>query len=187
MVSLFCLWLPILLSAIAVFIVSSIIHMFLGYHSKDFDKLENEDQVMDDLSKHNIKPGSYVMPYASSVKAMGSEDYKTKAEKGPVGHMTVLPNGIQNMGTSLLLWFLFALLVSFCAAYIASRALPPAACYLSVIRFVGASAFMGYSLALLQNSIWYKRKWRGTLLSMLDGLIYAIITGLIFAWLWPQI
>ena len=42
MVSIFSLWLPILLSGVMVFILSSIIHMVLGYHRNDFKGLPDE-------------------------------------------------------------------------------------------------------------------------------------------------
>jgi hypothetical protein len=90
------------------------------------------------------------------------------------------------MGTSLLLWFLYSVLVSVFAAYIAGRALGPGARYLGVFRFVGATAFMGYSLALLQQSIWYRRNWGTTLKLMVDGLVYGLLTGGTFGWLWPR-
>jgi len=45
--------------------------------------------------------------------------------------------------------------------------------------------FGGYALALLQNSIWYKRAWNFTLKSMADGLVYALLTAGTFGWLWP--
>ena len=43
------LWLPILLAAGLAFVGSSVIHMFLGYHRKDFGKAPDEDEVMDAL------------------------------------------------------------------------------------------------------------------------------------------
>jgi len=49
MVSIVSLWLPILLSAAAVFILSSIIHMVLKYHNNDFKALPSEEPVMDDI------------------------------------------------------------------------------------------------------------------------------------------
>jgi len=42
MVPMLSLWLPILLSAFVVFVVSSIIHTVLGYHASDFEKLARE-------------------------------------------------------------------------------------------------------------------------------------------------
>jgi len=185
MVPVMSLWLPILLSAVFVFIVSSIIHMLLPYHRSDFKKLPAENDVMDALGRFNIPPGDYVMPYAGNPKAMQSEEYKGKRNKGPVAVMTVVKSGEQSMAGDLVLWFLYSIVVGIFAAYIAGRALEPGAHYLAVFRFAGASAFLGYALALMQNSIWYKRSWSATIKSMFDGLVYALVTAGTFGWLWP--
>lgn len=185
MVSIVSLWLPILLSAVVVFILSSIIHMVLKYHSSDFAKLPNEEKLMDDLHKSNIPAGSYMFPFAADQKERNSQEFKDKLNKGPIGILTVSPGGSVNMGSSLIQWFVYCLIVSVFAAYIAGRAVPAGTEYLSVFRFAGATAFAGYSLALMQNSIWYKRSWSVTLKSMFDGLIYALFTGGVFGWLWP--
>ena len=185
MISLMSYWLPILISAIFVFIVSSLIHMLFKYHSNDFIKVPSEDEVMDSLRKFNISAGDYVVPYAGSAEAMKSEEFKEKVNSGPAIFMTVLPSGPQNMGKSLFMWFLYSILIGILAAYITSRAVGPNPHYLDVFRFAGATSFIAYSIALLQNSIWYKRKWSSTLKSMFDGLIYAFVTAGTFGWLWP--
>ena len=185
MVSILSLWLPILLSAVAVFILSSIIHMVLGYHKNDFSALPNEKQVLDDLRKHNLPEGNYSFPRANSLKDMKSTEFIEKMKQGPVGMMTITKNGPPNMGKELALWFIYSIIVGIFAAYIAGNALAPGAHYLAVFRFAGATAFVGYSLALLQSSIWYKRSWSATFKSMFDGLIYALFTGGIFGWVWP--
>lgn len=185
MVSIFSLWLPILLSAIAVFIVSSILYMVLPFHRKDFKKLADEDKVMDALRPFNIPPGDYFVPCAQSGKEMKSKEYKEKMNKGPVFIMTVLPTGQQSTATNMILWFLYSILIGIFAAYITSRAVGPGAEYLQVFRFAGCSSFMAYSLALLQNSIWYKKSWCTTIKSVIDGLIYALVTAGFFGWLWP--
>jgi hypothetical protein len=77
-------------------------------------------------------------------------------------------------------------LVSVFAAYVAGRALAPGAHYLGVFRFAGAVAFAGYSLGILQFSIWYRRNWGTTMKSVFDGLIYALLTAGTFGWLWPR-
>ena len=186
MVPLMSLGVPILLSAVLVFVVSSIIHMALPYHRGDVRKLPAEDDVMEALRRFNIPPGDYMVPRAGSSAAMKSPEFLEKLKKGPVLLMTVIPNGPISMGTSLLLWFLYSILVSVIAAYVAGRALAPGADYLAVFRFVGCTAFTGYSLALLQNSIWYKRSWGTTLKSMFDGLVYGLVTAGTFGWLWPH-
>lgn len=185
MVPVMSLWLPILLSAVFVFIASSIIHMVLGYHRADFGKVPDEDGVMDALGKFNIPPGDYVIPCAGSTKEMSSPEFIEKCNKGPVAFMTVIENGPPKMGGSLAMWFIYCIVVSIFAAYIGGRALAPGANYLDVFRFVGCTAFIGYTLALLQNSIWYKRNWGATFKSMFDGLIYGLLTAGTFGWLWP--
>ncbi len=185
MVSIISLWLPILLSGVAVFIISSIIHMVLQYHKNDFVKLPSEEQVMDDLRKANIPPGDYHFPHANDMKDMKSSEFVEKMKRGPVGLMTIIENASPNMGKQLFLWFIYSIIVGIFAAYITGNALAPGADYLAVFRFAGTTAFVGYSLALLQNSIWYKRNWAATLKSMFDGLIYSLFTAGIFGWLWP--
>jgi hypothetical protein len=180
------LWMPILLSAIFVFVVSSIIHMVLPYHRTDFRKLPSEDDVMESLRKFDIPPGDYVMPCPGSPKEMGSPEYQEKTNKGPVAFITVMPSGRQTMGKSLALWFLYSVGVGILAAYVAGRALEPGAHDLSVFRFAGATAFIGYAVALWQNSIWYKRSWMATLKSNFDGFVYALVTAGTFGWLWPN-
>jgi hypothetical protein len=179
------LWLPILLSAVLVFVVSSLIHMLLKYHNTDFGKVPNEDQVMDALRPFGIAPGDYVIPHAGSMDAMKTPEFIEKMTKGPVAFVTVVENGPPAMGKSLVQWFVYCLLVGIFAAYIAGHALDPGAEYLPVFRYVGAVAFTGYALALLQNSIWYKRNWVATLKSVFDGLVYALVTAGMFGWLWP--
>ena len=186
MVSLLSLWLPILLSALLVFIASALMHTVLGYHANDFRKLDDEEAARRSLGAIRIPPGQYVIPYAGSTAAMKSPEYEEKMRTGPVVLLTVRPNGPFNMGSSLGLWFLYILVVSLFAAYIASRAIPPGADYLDAFRFTGTVAFAGYSLALIQESIWYWRSWRTTIVNVLDGLVYALLTAGVFGWLWPR-
>ena len=186
MVPVTSLWIPILLSAVIVFVASSIIHMLLSYHRNDLRKLSKEDEVMGVLRGFNIPHGDYAMPYAGSMEGMKKPEFIDKMKKGPVVFMTILPSGPPSMGKSLLLWFFYSVLVSFFAAYVTGRALAPGVRYLAVFRFIGATAFMGYSLALLQNSIWYKRNWGMTLRSVFDGLLYGLLTAGTFGWLWPR-
>lgn len=185
MVSLASLWLPILLSAILVFVVSSIIHMALGYHRTDFTAVPNEAGVMDALRPHGVPPGDYMVPYAGSSAAMKDPAYTEKLQRGPVLMMTVFPSGPFSMGSSLVQWFLYCVLVSLFAAYITGRALGPGAPYLEAFRYAGTVAFAGYALAQLQDSIWYRRKWSTTMKNVFDGLVYALATAGVFGWMWP--
>jgi hypothetical protein len=187
MVSISSLWLPILLSAVAVFIASSLIHMVLGYHAADYEKLPAEDDVMAALRKFEIPPGDYMIPCPGSPKAMKDPAFLEKFKAGPRAMMTVMGSGGEmNMGPQFIQWFLYSILIGITAAYISGRALPPGAHYRAVFRFAGATAFFGYSVALWPMSIWYKRSWGTTFRSTIDGLIYGLLTGGFFGWLWPR-
>ena len=185
MIGLMELWLPILVSAVFVFVVSSLIHMVIPWHKNDYPRLPQEDAFRAAVGPMDLPPGDYMIPRASSSADMKSAEFVTKMEQGPNVVMTVMPKGTMGMGQSLVLWFLYAVLVSVFAAYIAGRVLPAGAEYLEIFRFAGTTAFLGYSMALLQMSIWYRRGWGLTLKSMLDGLLYAAVTAGAFGWLWP--
>ena len=186
MTALGALWLPILLSAVMVFVVSSLIHMFTPWHKSDYPRLPNEDRVMDALRPLAIPPGDYVMPRASTRQEMSSPEFAERMKRGPVMMFTVLPSGPPTMGKSLALWFLYAVVVGVFAAYVTGRALAPGAEYLRVFRFVGTTAFLAYALALWQMSIWFRRAWLTTIKASVDGLIYALLTAGTFGWLWPR-
>jgi hypothetical protein len=161
--------------------------MVLKYHNSNVKKVPNEDGVMDALRPFNIPPGDYMLPRCDSSKEMNSPEFTEKLKKGPVAIITVLPNGPFSMGKSLVIWFIYCLVVGIFAAYIAGRALPPGSEYLSVFRLAGTTAFIGYSLALLHDSIWYARAWSTTFKFLFDGLIYGLLTGGTFGWLWPSL
>ena len=186
MTGLDALWLPILLSSAIVFVVSSAIHMASPWHKGDYPMVPNQDKAMDALRPLAIPPGDYMVPHPSSREQMRSPEFAEKMKQGPVMMLTVMPNGPMAMGKTFVLWFLYAAAVGVCAAYVAGRALPVGAPYLHVFRFVGATAFIGYSLALWQMSIWYRRAWSTTIRATVDGLIYAACTAGTFGWLWPR-
>lgn len=186
MVALTSLWAPILLGGVLVFVVSSIIHMLLPYHRTDFGTLPAEDEVMEALRRFKIPPGDYLVPCAGTPDRMRTTEFQEKMKRGPVAMMTVMESGAPSMGKPLAGWFVYSLIVGLFAGYVASRALGPGAEYLDVFRYVGTVAFVGYSLALWQNTIWYKRSASATAKSTFDGLIYALLTAGAFGWLWPR-
>ena len=186
MVGLQALWLPILLSAIIVFIVSSVIHMLLPWHKSDYARVPDEDKLMGALRPLALPPDDYMVPRPSGRQEMRSPEFAAKIQKGPVLMLTVLPNGPMPMGKSLALWFLYSLVVGVFAGYVAGRALPVGAEYLRVFQLAGATAFIAYAAALWQMSIWYRRGWDITIKATVDGLVYALLTAGAFGWLWPR-
>jgi len=186
MTSLSALWLPTLVSAVVVFFASSLIHMVLPWHKSDYPKMPKEDEVMAALRPLAIPPGDYFLPRAADMKDMRTPAFQEKLKQGPVAVMTVLPNGMMNMSRSLTQWFVFLLVVGVFTGYVACMSLPAGAPYPRVFRVVFTVAFVAYSLALCELSIWYRRGWSLTLKGFLDGAIYAALTAGTFGWLWPR-
>jgi hypothetical protein len=182
MTPLMSLWLPILVAALGVFVASSIIHMVTPWHHGDFTPMPDQGRVMDALRSFNIKPGDYVVPHPHGRQ---DAEFAELAKRGPLVMMTVLPGDVV-IAKNLALWFVYCVVVTLCAAYIAGEALPPAAASKKVFQFAGATAFIGFALALWQQTIWYSRSWVTTLKSTIDGLIYGAVTAGVFAWLWPR-
>jgi hypothetical protein len=180
------LWLPVLLSAVVVFLLSTLIHMVLGYHKNDFRKIPDENAFADALRKFNIPPGDYMLPYVTSSKDFKSPEFKEKVTKGPRAVMTIMPGRSLSMTNELLQWFVYLVIVGVFTAYVAGRALPEGAGYLSVFRFAGVTAFCCHAIAGWQASIWYKRPWSVTFRNTVDGLVYALFTAGVFGWLWPR-
>lgn len=185
MVAITTLWLPIVLAALAVFFVSAAMHTLLGYHWNDFRAVPNQNAALEYLRGLNMPAGGYALPKPDNMQQMRTPEFKALLERGSMILMTVSP-GRMSIGKNLLQWFVYLVAVGFCCAYIAGRELHPGTDYLSVFRLVGFTAFMGYSLALPQESIWYRRSWRLTVVTMLEGLVYAGLTGGMFGWLWPR-
>jgi len=183
-VSIAALWLPIVLSAVLVFIVSSIIHMLSPWHKNDYPLLPNQDQIQDALRPLNIPPGDYFIPRPASRADLKSAAHAEKLRRGPIVVFTVIAGF--SIGKNMLSWLVYLLVVGVLAAYVAGRALGPGAAYLAVFRFAGVTAFIAYTLALWQMTIWYARSWKTSCKATVDGLIYALLTAGMFGWLWPR-
>ena len=186
MVPVHALWLPVLLSAVIVFVASSIIHMMLPIHKSDYRKLPDEAKVFDTLRAVGVTPGrEYRFPFCTQ-KEMKSPEAIERFKRGPVGLLVIMPSGAPKMGKFLGQWFLYCVVVSIFTAYLTGRTRMPGTEYLEVFRIAGTVAFIGYSLAQLQNAIWRGETWGVTLKHVLDGLIYGLLTAGVFGWLWPR-
>lgn len=185
MVPLLDLWLPILLSAVIVFVASSVIHMALPLHKNDSRSLPNEEQVLAALRAGGAAPGQYMFPRPSSMKDMCSPEMLAKFKQGPVGNMNLMPNGAPSMGKSLGQWFTLSLAISAFVAYAAGLGLERGADGMLVFRVASAVALLGYGVSSATDSIWKGVPWSVTAKFMFDGLVYALVTGGTFCWLWP--
>jgi len=179
------LWLPILLSAVLVFVASSIIHMASPWHKNDYPRLPNEDAFRGAVGPLDLPEGDYMVPRPQSREDLRSAEFLEKLRQGPNVIMTVLPRDMMSMTRNLWMWFVYLLVVGVFTAYVTGRALPPGADHMKVLQLASTVAFISYSLALWQLSIWYRRAWNITVKATVDALIYGLLSAAIFAWLWP--
>jgi hypothetical protein len=185
MVPLTALWLPIVVSAVIVFIASSIMHMLLPYHHSDYRPLPDEDKVRAALRGAGLTRGLYIFPFCSH-KDMKSPAMQEKYKEGPIGHITIFPPGPPAMPKFLGMWFGYCLVIGFFVAYLTGRTLAPGIHYLQVFRVAGTAAFLAYGLGQLSNGIWKGQPWGMTLKEVVDGLVYGLLTAGTFGWLWPR-
>lgn len=179
------LWLSVIVSAVVVFMISAVLHMVLKYHKADYKRLPDEEGVRAAIAKAAPAPGVYFTPHCPDMKLLKEPAVMKQFETGPVGMLTVLPNGMPSMQKSLALWFGYCVAVSFVTGYVARHTMLPGADGMQVMRITGTVAFAAYALSQIVDSIWKGQPWRNTLLHALDGVVYALVTGLTFRLLWP--
>ena len=176
----FSLILPIVLSAVALFIASFLSWMVLQLHKQDWVKLAQEEKFIEAARGCDIPPGSYAFPACGCPEEMKSDEFKKKLEAGPHGIMTVF--GPISMGRNLGLTFVYFLVASFCLAYLTTLAVPPGADFMKVFRFVATAGFMTFYSAIVPHAIWFKCRIVGHLI---ESVAFAAIIGAIFAAMWP--
>ncbi len=185
------LWLPILLSAAAVWIVSAVIWMALPHHSKDHDRLPDQAGFIAAIKSMNIPPGVYGYPHFGSRAECNSPEAKKAWAEGPVGLLYNWKPGA-SMGKNMVLTFLVYIVISVFIAYITWNAFRRegavalgAPTFADVMQIAGAAGVVAYAFAFIPNGIWFQVKPRAILMNVIDGVVYGVATGAIFAWRWP--
>ncbi len=178
------LWLPILVSAVLVFILSAASHMVLPWRRNEWGRITDAGALQGAL--RGLKPGLYAFPASPDPKQQMTKEWMERWAKGPSGWLTLAAPGPITMGRNLALSFLVFAAVAFVDAYVAWHALGPGARYLAVFRIVGTVGFMSYGLAPVFASIWYDRPWRAYVLDVVDALVYCLGMAGVFGWLWPR-
>ncbi len=180
------IWIPIVLSAVAVFVASFIVWTLLPHHKADWSGIPGQDQIQKLMRDHNVGPGQYAIPYAPDPKDLQDPDVKKGFDQGPVGFFYVQNPGVPAMGGRILAMFIFQLVVSLTVGYLASRTLAVGTDYRQVFRFTSTIAFLAYGASSVQDMVWFGHSRAHTFKVLLDALAYGLITGGFFGWLWPN-
>ena len=152
------LLLPIILSAVAVFIISAIVHMGPLWHRNDHARLPDEDAVLDALRPFAIPPDDYMAPHAIGADGMRAAGFMEKRKRGPAFLMTVMPSGFA-MGKYLGQWIVWNLIVAIVVACIAGHIVPPGGNHHAVFHYTAALTFLSYAMGTVPMSIWFHRRW----------------------------
>ena len=181
----FELWLPILVAAIAVHILSAILHMALPYHRKDYGGVPDENALLTALRGLAIPPGNYNLPYAGDGATARSPEVQQKMKEGPLALLRIRAGGSFNMAATLLQWFIYLLVVNVLIACLALHALSRDSSSTAVTATTGLAALLAYGAGQPIESIWFWRNWSTTAKNIFDAVLFGITTGLVFCWLWP--
>jgi hypothetical protein len=178
------LWLPILLSAAAVWIASAIAWMFMPHHKNDWSKLPDEKRFMNEVRSMSIPPGNYGFPHFECHKDAQTPEAKKMWEEGPAGWITIMKK--PSMGRNMILSFLVYLAVSVLLGYIGSETLARGTNFARVFQILGTGGILAYCFAFMPSDIWFSKKPSAIVMCLIDGVVYGLITGAIFAALWPK-
>jgi len=185
MVAMSSLFIPVVVSAVLVFVVSSVIHMATPWHKGDYASVPKEDEVMQVLRPFGLPPGDYMMPRPASMDEMRSPAFVERSTRGPRVVMTVLPGGPTSIGRNLIAWLVYLLLVGVLVAGLDALALRRGQDYHDVFHVTLLASFLGYAAALWQMTVWYNRSIGTTIRSTIDGFVYALVSAAVFSFFWP--
>ena len=183
MVGLDTLILAIVLSAVAVFVASSIIWTATPLHKNDYKKLAREDAFLDTVRDVAPGPGRFAFPFCKPGDEK-DEAVAARVEKGPWGMLLIAP-GKPNMGKALGMWMLYLLLVGLFVAYLLTLSLREGARAMDVLQVASTVAFLAHAGGAMPGCIWRGEPWSGLKGQVFDALVYALLTGGIFAWQFP--
>jgi hypothetical protein len=95
--------------------------------------------------------------------------------------------GTFSMGANMAKSFAVYLVVSTLIGYLAvAIPLPHGAPFSKVFQVLGTAGILAYAFAFLPGDIWFQQSRRATVANVIDGIAFGLITGAVFAGLWPS-
>jgi len=185
MVPVTALWLPILVSAVFVFIAANVLWMALPFwHRKDYGNTHNDAAFL--AAAKSLKSGMYIFPFVDWAKV--TPEQKAEMATQPSGFMLLRNPNKFNFGATLGSYFLFNLLICAVVGYLAGVVMGPGQPYSHVFRIVATAGMLAYAFGAsgISESIWYGKPWSATIKSIIDGIIFGLLMGGTFGWLWPK-
>jgi hypothetical protein len=181
-------WLPIVVATILCFVSGAILHMMIPLHKGDWRQLPDEDGVLAALKRAGVTPGNYMFPNspAGDMSAMKDPAFQKRLAENPGGVMTIRPAGAIVMGPYLIKQFIYHLVISVLIAFVVGRLVGAGHGFAHVFHYTSILAGLTYVGALFPEVIWYHHPRNYVLAKVVDGVVWALLTGLAFGWLGPK-
>lgn len=177
------LWMPILASAAAVWVVSALAWMAINHHNKDMDLLPDERGFIAAVKSMGIRPGVYGYPNMQSCKGMTDEQKKQMMAE-PMGILRVWRP--MSMAAPMVATLVVYLVIGVIIAYLGWESLGAGRSFQKVWQITGTAGILAYCFGGICGNIWFQESRRAMVLNFIDGIVYGVLTGAIFAWLWPK-
>lgn len=179
------LWLPIVVCGVAVFMCSFLVWAILPHHRDDWAALPDAEGFRDDLKSRGIAPGTYIFPKMGH-KDCNTPEGKANFERAPAGVITVFSKSSmpKNMFCTFMVFLVASALIGY-VSWVSLKGTPHS--FGSHFQVVGTIGILTYSFSFLPNMIWFQAGKRAMVNGILDGLLYGLVTGAIFSWLWPVV
>ncbi len=185
MVAMTSLWLPILVTVVAIFLASSIIWMALPIHKNDFKNFgTSEGEAMTAIRSWGLGSGVFMFPMCDPKAIKDNAVAQERLKTGPWGTVTLLTES-PTMGKCLGFWVLNIVILTTLIAYVTAQSNPAGAKWVEIVQVAFTTALLAYGGSSLTDSIWKGRPWSMLPGAVFDALAYAAITSALFAWLWP--
>ena len=131
-----------------------------------------------------LQPGEYMLPRAKDMKDCNAPEFVEKLNRGPVlPHDRAGERADVDVAATRAVVHLHRRRVG--ADSLPRRGDASRGCALPRrLSRRGHDRIDAYAAGVWPQSIWYQRPWSTTLKFTFDGLIYGLLTGGVFGWLW---
>ena len=177
--------LPVFVTAIVLFIASSIAWTVSPHHRQDWVGHPTEKEFLEQLAASEVPRGQYIFPFITPTEMKDPERMATY-EKGPHGTLNVWGSK-PSMPRNLALTFLTFLVACFFIGYLTYSAVGTGetADFSKVFQIAGTAGLCTWCFSFIPNGIWFGKTLRSTVMDIADGFVYGILTGLSFGIMWP--
>lgn len=179
------LWLPVVIVAVSTFIVSAIIWMAMPWHKMELKPLPDEEAVRRALHDQGVTEGQWRIPFSPNPDDWKSPEFQERFKTGPVGSIQLEKPGPMAMGPRMLKSFVLFFCIAFFTAYVLRHAFLPGEEYMKVFQMAASVSFACHFFGNVQDAIWFGKSWRRVATHAVDAVLYSLVTGGVFASMWP--